>query len=594
MVPLVLKRRKCRMCEINKQSSGYDQTSNYRKMHSKLFREALYSEKHVLNMSDCGIGKTRELCEFIVDTLYPKSEIFKALGDYEIIVPQIRFVIAVPTHNQAEGWKNIEGILLKNNIKVEHYYGKGQKIRNKEWEQLPYRYCMQTKEYMEFPGCSFNTEHLDHRKYPSYIKHGKWAICPFREECEYKKMLNRCIDASVIITPIESFDRFLELPNSLGEIPQTILFLDEGIDTKIMYPFKNPRNPNNPYLFSLEELETYGQIGDIIPNEDMKTSALDFYDFKPKTKLKINCLFNSKISNYFRSNENIVVYKSRKNKYAMYGKKVYNFDKVERLIYCDATADASLVSYLTGIKVEDFTIVNVKVPNTSQTLGVSGNWFKQEVNKNIEYLSGIIYESSLLGLTGVIAKNEVIENNLKQMLPSLKNIDFIHYGESRGSNNFDKPYRLVFQIGTFAYTPLICTLLKLVCQLDKDQIQIIMDADNIQAYHRTRASFRLTKTLLFLKSSIISKIKEKCKTISYKSIQYAYSISMNQIDELGLSKKVKKDTIYFKKWWNNETKEDKEIAVKILKHKGLSGSQITEETGIPKRTVYNILRRLES
>ncbi len=565
-----------------------------RNLHKKLFRAALASNKHVLNTSSCGLGKTTQIANYIEDTVYPPELRDMGADIKETIALDNRFIICIPTHNQAEGEMNIEGMLRERNINAVHFYGKGQRIRDFSWNKKDVCYCMQSPEKREFPGCSFHIDHVDSSKFPSYEIFGDWAQCPFRNCCEYKKQFKRCADATVIITAVESFARFTDMKNSIGDdIKKITVIFDEGIDIKSLVNFETP-NENYFHKFTDEEISMFGNLGEEIITDEMKVKTLKFYKFTPKSFLKLD-LFRHKLSRFFESTTDHVVVKTKKHGNHLHGKRIFNFEHVDHIIYCDATADSDTVASLTNTKLSDWEIVHVESENRADIVGIRGNWFRDEVNEKLKDISDFITDSTSRGRVLVICKADV-KKNIEQISPILKNIDFVTYGDARGSNRCDRDYKMIVQIGTYAFNPLTMVLFNMVCGFGKSTVQLISDAEIIQSWSRSRSFKRETKNVCFLKKSILNKIQPNRTDISFEAFVDSQTMSRrNMSDKEPVRRNQRmKDTIFFNNWKSYNTDRDKIKRIKELHDIGKKPVEIIQITGIPKPTVYKILGRLET
>jgi len=586
-----------------------------RNQHEIEFKKAIESGLNILNMSSCGLGKTLLTSKYIISsTLYTDLD----FGEFDLsnLPPDERTIVIAPTHFQTEGIKNLEAMLSHLRFRTFHFYGKGQRIRRKDFKKLDECYCKQSPEMRIFPSCKFKLEDMPNSKYPTYIPDGFGnAICPYSHLCEYNKQFMKAADANVIICMFENYTRLVNLKNSLGDIPETDMVIEEDLGI----PLDSFKKGNHEVIFVKEQLEQFCDIKPTVKKWKLpvKVSALKYYDIIPK-KFRISDADRSSLFYWFKSTEKHIAILDTKNRWRLYGNRIM-LKPSGRIIYNDATALPSTVSKITGIKPDKFYNIKLSMNSINQAMKIGGSvqsWRKDSTINSLDnvcklivllveefktiaiitklemkYLMiDIILASLQVDIAGMsrIEKEYIIEN--KYM------IDFITYGNARGSNAYNKKYDMGIVIGTYAYPPLIRFLLEKLCGLTKTEINQMEIAEMEQAIMRLRLIFNNTPMLYFLIDSIVKKINPNRETATMRTllnyIKYGDMDQKEYIDILKV-KREGRNVSKLNKWFKrNVFLDDNYSLVKNLLNLERTPKEITIELNLPKTTVYRLIEEI--
>jgi hypothetical protein len=481
----------------------YFSISEARNKHATAIFERFFEPypDHIFDNAICSIGKTYTAAKIIAELIQRD--------------PSARVIYIVETHAQAEGFGNIHDMLRQYNVDFMHEYGKGQRIRNRLNDTIPdpSKYmCMQNAQCQYFPGCRFQIPKKPQirRKLLRFVNSGytvvsgsqkTFLVCNFIEECEYIKQrqeIHHLFTPSVIITTFENMRKY----------DCTHLFIDESFENKLLSFFS----------FPVSKKQLMDMNFTLLPVEDThqspETHNFTYIKIIPPSKIVIEDDLTYWLKTYCDSIENIYFKDSHQKTGELFGLNnnylPSNRDEtyLPQTLFMCATSSELMVKRLLNQQQHDTLwyryqcTIPLKNPimrvNLKWNIGTARLW-SRNMFALIEHCLKMTKKPIL-----IITKEEFTDiEKMELEYASHHRVEFVHYGEARGSNKWDKEYGIVIQYGRYAYTPTTRHELKLI-GFDTDEINDMQTSEMRQAFYRSRPhKHPKTPILMFLPDHII-------------------------------------------------------------------------------------------
>jgi hypothetical protein len=434
---------------------------------------AIFTEKRKLiaNCAPPSVGKTYYITSYIKRRLKENKS--------------LKFIYFTPVHDTTEGFKNLEENCKKEKISFFHIFGKSQykvdksgNVRTESYENVGC-FCDRPEKERGFPGCGFSAS-INKRKLSelqskyayTYVRSSKRYECPMREICAYKQQFKEegFRESSLLIAPIE----YIYLSK------QREVIIDESYLNKIIIRAKiglSKEEIEQYHINLLDEIPTEEGHGVNIKYFNANLNDLDenYYDYKSYV-----------LCNFKESTSSQIMFKQGELYYII-GRSCQFPTEFERILFNDATGSARLCSLLTNTNEEEWTEFRALEEISNETIFSSLNYTMKYSVDSLEWFKEMVEEimSNIDGKICIITKKNIKDNLIELPQDFYNRIEFVTYGQSRGSNMWDKDYELVLAYCQYALDPKTCFEYKLFGFKDED-IDDLEISEMKQALHRPR------------------------------------------------------------------------------------------------------------